>query len=181
MLISHPLLLPSVVRDIERAASTHLGRRWMVHGFTDLNDRASHPCGLLHGDGFSLFAKLDPAGGRGDQFHAEVAGLRLLRDRAHVTTPTPVASGVIEAETGWVLLLEAVAEARSPQQWRSIGRALALTHQARSTTFGLAEFDGFFGPPRRPAPPRRAALPGPRPTIPPSAALSPRSAASCPA
>jgi fructosamine-3-kinase len=146
----HVLERPPVVREIERAASAHLGRKWVVRGFTDLNDRASHPCGLLHGEPFSVFAKLDPTAEGGEQFIAELLGLNLLRDRTPVTTPTPIASGVIQVEAGWVLLLEAIsevpAEARSPHQWRSIGHALAMAHQVHDETFGLEQFDGFFGP-----------------------------------
>src|SRR4051794_39598472 len=42
----HPLLEANVKSAIERAASGHLGRRWVSTAFTDLNDRASHPCGI---------------------------------------------------------------------------------------------------------------------------------------
>lgn len=150
MLISHPLQRPPVVREIERAASTHLGTRWVARGFSDLNERASHPCGLLYGEPFSVFAKFDPAAEGGEQFTAELLGLNLLRDRAAVQTPTPIASGVINVEAGWLLLLEAIVEvpaaARSPRQWRSVGRALAMAHQVHGARLGLEQFDGFFGP-----------------------------------
>ncbi|MFC7760679.1 fructosamine kinase family protein [Catellatospora bangladeshensis] len=33
-----------------------------------------------------------------------------------------------------------------PEQWRAIGRTLAILHSARGDRFGLAEFDGYFGP-----------------------------------
>jgi fructosamine-3-kinase len=150
MTMDHPLQRPAVVREIERVTSAHLGRPWTTHGFTGLDDRASHPCGVLHGEGLSVFAKLDPGPGHGDQFTAELKGLRLIRDVATVATPVPVAEGVLETEAGWLLLLEAIPEVpaseRTTAQWESIGRALALTHQVHGQRFGLAEFDGYFGP-----------------------------------
>jgi fructosamine-3-kinase len=148
--IDHPLQEPAVVSAIERSASAHLGRKWVAHGFTDLNERASHPCGLLHGESLSVFAKLDAGQEGGEQFSAELSALALLRMRAPVRTPVPVGDGVVEVAAGRVMLLEAIAEippeARSAHQWRSIGRALAATHRARADDFGLVEFNGFFGP-----------------------------------
>jgi fructosamine-3-kinase len=81
---AHPLLDAAVLAAIEHAASEHRGRRWAVLGFSDLNDRASHPCGILHGTPFSVFAKLGAAGARDElgagaraQFAAELgAGAR---------------------------------------------------------------------------------------------------------
>ncbi|MCG5434855.1 fructosamine kinase family protein [Micromonospora foliorum] len=153
MLTTHPLAQAPVVREIERTASVHLGRAWVASGFTDLNDRASHQCGLLHGDAFSVFAKLDASAEGHVQFGAELHGLNLLRQRAAVVTPAPVAAGVIDSSAGSLLLLEAVpeipAEARSVNQWRSIGHALASLHQVHEERFGLEQFDGFFGPLRQ--------------------------------
>ena len=54
----HPLLGAAVLAAVERAASAHRGHRWVSQGFTSLDDRASHPCGILHGAPFSVFAKL---------------------------------------------------------------------------------------------------------------------------
>lgn len=146
----HPLEHALVVREVERAAAAHLGRRWAVSGFTDLNDRASHPSGIFHGEPFSVFAKLDPAAAGVEQFTAELAGLDLLRGRAPVVTPTPIATGVVEVEARALLLLEAIpevpAQARSVDQWRSVGHALALVHQVHDERFGLERFNGFFGP-----------------------------------
>jgi fructosamine-3-kinase len=73
----HPLLGAAAQAAIERAASAHRGRRWVSQGFTSLDDRASHPCGILHGAPFSVFAKLSPAADAREQFTAELAGLRL--------------------------------------------------------------------------------------------------------
>lgn len=149
----HPLECASVVREVEYAASAHLGRRWVVTGFTNLDDRASHPAGIFHGKPFSVFAKLDPQTVAAEQFAAELQGLDLLRSRAPVVTPYPVATGVVELEAGALLLLEAIREvpahARSTEQWRSIGRALASMHQVHDDQFGLAQFNGFFGPLRQ--------------------------------
>jgi hypothetical protein len=58
MALTHPLLEGAVVAAIERAASAHLGRPWVSRGFTDLSERASHPCGVLDGEPFSVFAML---------------------------------------------------------------------------------------------------------------------------
>ncbi|MGW5558813.1 fructosamine kinase family protein [Micromonospora sp. NPDC003944] len=146
----HPVTHPPIVRAIERAVSVHLGRAWVASGFTDLNDRASHPCGLLHGDAFSVFAKLAASDEGHHQFDAELRGLDLLRQRAAVATPTPVASGLVDLDAGSLLLLEAIPEippeARSVDQWRSVGHTLAALHQVYDERFGLEQFDGFFGP-----------------------------------
>ena len=81
--VTHPLLGPAVRAQIERAASAHRGRRWVAQGFTSLDDRASHPCGILHGAPFSVFAKLGPSAAAREEFTAELAGLRLIgRSRA---------------------------------------------------------------------------------------------------
>ncbi|MEU7457790.1 fructosamine kinase family protein [Streptosporangium roseum] len=153
MSAAHPLEQASVVREIERAASAHLAGLWVSSGFTDLNDRASHPCGIFHGEPFSVFVKLDTAAEGEEQFTAELQGLDLLRRRASVATPRPVAEGVRRLGAGSLLLLEALpevpAEARSADQWRSIGRALAVAHQVHGERFGLERFDGFFGPLRQ--------------------------------
>jgi fructosamine-3-kinase len=148
----HPLERPTVVRTVERAASSHLGRPWAVQGFTDLTDRARHPAGIYRGDELSVFVKLDPDAAAGSvAFTAELRGLSLLRDLSGVATPPAVGPGVVEASgaDGVVLLLEAIPEIpparRTTAQWRSIGHALATLHRVRSDRFGLS-FDGFFGP-----------------------------------
>ncbi|GAB4054002.1 fructosamine kinase family protein [Catellatospora paridis] len=146
----HPLCEPAVVAAVERAASAHRGRPWTATGFTDLDDRASHPAGILRGAPFSVFVKLDRAASGPEQFTAELRGHRLLRERSGVATPEPVGAGLVTGAFGSVLMLEALpevpAQARTAAQWRSIGRALAMAHQAHGARHGLAEFDGFFGP-----------------------------------
>ena len=147
---AHSLREPDVVAAIERAASEHLGRPWASQGLTDLGDRASHPCGILHGRPFSLFAKFSGAADAWDQFAAELAGLQTLTRLAHVPTPVPVADGLIELKNGWLLLFEALPEIvpqdRGRREWRSIGQVLAALHKITHPRFGLGDQRGFFGP-----------------------------------
>jgi fructosamine-3-kinase len=148
--LDHPLLGAAVLAAIERTASAHRGRPWASQGFTSLDDRASHPSGILHGTPFSVFAKLSPAAGAREQFTAELAGLRLLHQAACVAVPVPVASGLAGTPAGALLLYEALPErppgAREPQDWRAIGQVLATLHQAGHERFGLDGPRGFFGP-----------------------------------
>lgn len=154
--MTHPLLNPLIVAAVERAATRHLGRAWTQAGFTDLNHRATHPCGIFSGTPISVFVKLDTSPSGQQQFAAELSGFSLIRSRTAVATPVPVGDGVIVTHAGTLLLSEAIAErgaasgqaadAREPVDYAAIGRALAGLHQARGETFGLAEFDGFYGP-----------------------------------
>jgi fructosamine-3-kinase len=147
---AHPLLDRAVLAATERAASAHLGRPWVSRGFTDLTARASHPSGVLHGEPFSVFAKLGVGPGAREQFTAELDGLRLLSRAAGIRTPVPVAGGVIGRPAGALLLFEALPErppeARERADWRSIGQLLAALHEARHPRFGLGGARGFFGP-----------------------------------
>lgn len=149
----HPLLRPHITRQIERAASAHLGRPWLSSRFTDLGGRAAHPAGIFHGPSLSVFAKLSVAADGRDRFTAELAGLDLLHRRAHVVVPTPISCGIVEVDRGTLLLFEALterrAQARSSADLRSIGRALAALHQVRAQRFGLDLRGGFFGPLRQ--------------------------------
>jgi fructosamine-3-kinase len=108
--VGHPLLESNVKGAIESAASRHLGRRWVSDGFTDLNDRASHPCGVLHDEHFSVFAKLSIGDNAGEKFQAELSGLSLLRDHARIATPTPIGTGLVLSDHGFLLLTEALSE-----------------------------------------------------------------------
>jgi fructosamine-3-kinase len=147
---AHPLLRPETVTAIERAASEHLGRRWVSQGFTGLDDRASHPCGTLHGHPFKVFAKFSRAADARDQFTAELAGLQTLTRLAGIDTPVPVASGVVGLTDAWLLLFEALPELkpqdRGRREWRSIGQVLAELHQVTHSQFGLGDQRGYFGP-----------------------------------
>ena len=100
MVVEHPLLETNVKTAIETAASLYLGRRWVSRSFTDLNDRASHPCGVLHGEPFSVFAKLDTGDDAEEKFQAELGGLTFLRDRARIAIPTPIGTGLLPLEHG---------------------------------------------------------------------------------
>src|SRR5207237_2710614 len=148
VLVAHPLLESNVKSAIESAASRHLGRRWVSHAFTDLNERASHPCGVLHGEPFSVFAKLDIGDNAEEKFQAELSGLTLLRDRARIAIPTPIGTGLLQLDHGSLLLTEALSERppkdRTPDDWRAIGHTLATLHQVHGARFGL-DFHGFFG------------------------------------
>ena len=150
MALSHPLLDPAVRGAVQRAATAHRGTPWTCTGFTDLDDRAAHPCGIFHGRPFPVFAKLSTAPDAAAQCTAELAGLRLLHDLAGVAVPVPVADGVLAVPPGAHLLLsEALPErppaARTPEDWRSIGRALATVHRVPGPGFGLSS-NGYFGP-----------------------------------
>ena len=147
---THSLCEPLIIAAVEQAASAHRGSSWHTSGFTDLNDRAAHPSGVLHGAPFSVFAKLTYAADGREQFTAELKGLKLITRRAGVRTPTPVAAGIVRAGTGWLLLTEALPEragdARTREDFHAIGHSLATMHQVTAERFGLAEFNGYFGP-----------------------------------
>ena len=150
VVVGHPLLESNVKRAIETAASRHRGRRWLSHAFTNLNERASHPCGVFHGEPFSVFAKLDISDNAEEKFQAELRGLSLLRDRARIAIPAPIGTGLLQLDHGCLLLTEALSERppedRTPNDWRAIGHTLATLHQVHGGRFGLENFNGFFGP-----------------------------------
>jgi fructosamine-3-kinase len=146
----HPLLSPEIGRTITKATAHHLGRRWASDAFFDLSERASHPCGVFHGQELSVFAKLSVGANGLEEFGAELKGHALLQRFAGIATPIPVGAGLYSLEHGQLLLYEALVErppqARTPDDWRSIGRTLAELHQVHDQQFGLERFDGFFGP-----------------------------------
>jgi fructosamine-3-kinase len=149
---THPLLAPPLLAAVRQAASQHRNRPWTPAGFTDLDDRAAHPCGIFSGSPFSVFAKLSLATDGRRQFEAELAGRALIASKAAVGTPVPVASGIVAARPGWLLLFEAVAErtgnARTRDDLAAIGATIAALHEVRSEQgeFGLPDFNGYFGP-----------------------------------
>jgi hypothetical protein len=122
----HPLLDEDIKRAIERAASHHLGRSWVSTSFTDLNDRASHPCGIFHGGPFSAFAKLGIEVDAAAQFTSELRGLALVRQRAGIATPTPAERGM-QGDQG---VAEGVGRHGPPAGRLATGR---VTHRAATT------------------------------------------------
>jgi protein-ribulosamine 3-kinase len=146
----HPLLDPALRRSVEAATSSHLGSEWTSTGFRDLNDRASHPAGIFCGEQLSVFVKASFANDGDEVFRAELDGLVLLRKRAGVITPVSVGPGLVQIAGGWLLLYEAITErstqVRTTDDWRAIGRSLAVIHQVHNREFGLRDFNGFFGP-----------------------------------
>ena len=115
MTSTHPLLEVRVRDVLEKAVSEHLGRGWVIRSFTNLDDRASHPAGVFHGDGFSVFTKLSLEQDGVDLFRAELEGLAYLRERAEVATPTPVGEGLIFVNPGVLFVSEALTE-RPPSE-----------------------------------------------------------------
>ena len=105
---------------------------------------------MLHGEPFSVFAKLDIGDNAEEKFQSELSGLTLLRDRARIAIPTPIGTGLLQLDHGSVLLTEALSERppedRTPDDWRAVGHTLATLHQVHAARFGLENFNGFFGP-----------------------------------
>ena len=129
---------------LERLVAQQIGRPWQVRDERDLADLACHPAALLSDGSYAVFSKYSDAADGFRQFEVELAGLRLLAERAGVLTPAPI--GILPVPGGTVLVLEAVeAVERTPGRWREIGRVLARIHQVVGDRFGLAT-DGFFGP-----------------------------------
>lgn len=145
----HPLKRPEVVAAIELAVTTHLARPWSTLDFCDLDDRASHPCGIHSGDGFDVFVKFSSDDNGAVQFTLECSGLRYLKEWGAPTANT-VGKGVLSTTHGTLLLLEGLTErapkARTTFDWRSIGTVLGELHTVTADTFGLKDLDGYFGP-----------------------------------
>jgi len=141
--------LPLLARDplripVEAVVSEHTGRRWTAQSARDMTEFACHPCALLSDGPYTVFAKFSDAADGFRQFEIELAGLRLLSERAGILTPVPVGIGKVPG--GCVLVFEAVqAVERAPHHWRDIGRTIARIHAIEGDRFGLAT-DGYFGP-----------------------------------
>lgn len=149
-ILNHPqtpsvqLISPPIRLAVEQLVSSYIGRKWQAKTFQDLIDLASHPCGILAGEGYAVFTKLSRAANGLDQFEVEMAGLRLLAARAGVMVPTPI--GIVPVNEGNVLVMQAVqAVERSSAQWRDIGRTLARIHAVKGDYFGFDQ-QGYFGP-----------------------------------
>lgn len=129
---------------VEQLVSEAFGRAWKVRDFSDLHDFASHPAAILSDGEQAVFVKLSEAPHGPDQFEAELAGLRLLSERAGVQTPP--ALGILTLEQGVLLVQAAVSPVpRTPPLWREIGRTLARIHQVGGDRCGL-DRPGYFGP-----------------------------------
>jgi protein-ribulosamine 3-kinase len=109
-----------------------------------MTEFACHPSAILSDGSYSVFAKFSEAANGFEQFQIELAGLRLLRERAGVLTPTPI--GIVRVTDGSILVFEAVqAVDRTPHHWRQIGQTLARIHRNKWDRFGL-ETNGYIGP-----------------------------------
>jgi protein-ribulosamine 3-kinase len=138
-LASNPFRTP-----VEQIVSERTGRQWSIKDARDMSDYACHPCAILSDGSYSVFAKFSEAANGLDQFEVELAGLRLLRERAGILIPTPI--GIIPVTGGTILVLEAVhAVDRAPRHWRQIGQTLAQMHKIKGDRFGL-KTHGYFGP-----------------------------------
>jgi protein-ribulosamine 3-kinase len=138
-LLSEPYRLP-----VEQLVSEYYGQRWQVKEFRDMLEFACHPSAIFSDGVYSVFVKLSEAAHGLDQFEVELAGLRLLSERAGVLIPTPI--GIACVPGGVILVLEAaLAVERKPRQWRDIGRTLAQIHQIKGDRCGL-DTQGYFGP-----------------------------------
>jgi protein-ribulosamine 3-kinase len=141
---SSRLLGDALRLPIEQAVSEHYQIKWQVKEFFDMHDFASHPSAVLSDGNLSVFIKLSEAKHGVDQFEAEMAGLKLLGERAGVLTPALVA--LISVPAGVILVIEAVeAVERTAREWREMGRTLARIHQVNGSFFG-SERQGYFGP-----------------------------------
>ena len=129
---------------IEQAVSAHIKRPWTVQRARDMAEFACHPSAILSDGAYSVFAKLSEAANGSEQFEIELAGLRLLSERAGVLIPNPI--GIVPTTNGSVLVLEAVqAVEKTARAWRQIGQAIARMHRIKGERFGLAT-NGYFGP-----------------------------------
>ena len=143
-----PILPVRLARDpyrttVEKLVSEHTGHQWRIKAVRDMAEFACHPCAILKDESYSVFVKFSEAANGAEQFEIELAGLRLLSERAGILIPTPI--GVSLVEGGSILLLEAVQEVeRGPNQWRQIGQTLARIHNVKGEKFGL-KTSGYFG------------------------------------
>ncbi len=128
---------------VEAAVSAHLGRPWRATNVDSRASQASHPAAVLSDGTYSVFVKLGEGLRARDQFEREVAGLRLLTERAGVLTPVVIAN--LHIEGGALVIMEAVRLVeRHRAQWRQMGEALARLHRVKSDRFGL-ETHAYWG------------------------------------
>ena len=79
---TNPLLNDSLRLPIERLVSKYRGKDWAMKEFRDMNEFSSHISGILSDDAYSVFVKFSSAANGLEQFETELAGLRLLSERA---------------------------------------------------------------------------------------------------
>ncbi|MFN8493314.1 MAG: fructosamine kinase family protein [Caldilineaceae bacterium] len=121
---------------IERCVSTNFGWVWQVVEAEDKTDAASHPAAILSNGADAVFVKFGEGDLAEDQFSQELAGLRLLTERAGVLTPTGI--GIVPVKNGALFIMAAVeVVARQPGHWRQMGQTLAQIHQVKGEQFGL--------------------------------------------
>jgi protein-ribulosamine 3-kinase len=138
-LTSWPIRAP-----LEAAVSAYLRRPWGVISARDMSEFACHPCAILAGDSFAVFAKYSEDADAPAQFECEVAGLQYLATHAAVRIPTPL--GIVPAERGTLFIMEALqAVERAPWHWHDIGRTLARIHRNTADQFGFHR-NGYLGP-----------------------------------
>ena len=137
-------LCPSVKRllqedlrlPIEQCVAAYIGRPWHIKQTKDKTDAASHPAAILSDGAYRVFAKLGEGDLAEDQFTQELAGLRLLTERAGVLTPTGI--GIVPVENGALFIMAAVeVVAQGPAHWQQMGQTLAQLHQVKGEQFGL--------------------------------------------
>jgi hypothetical protein len=102
----HPLEEPTIVAAVERSVSSHLRRRWSSQSFRNLDEWASHPCGIHRGDGFDVFVKFCADSHGAKQFELECRGLRFLRERGGARTAEPIGEGIVTTDEGTLLLFK---------------------------------------------------------------------------
>ncbi|HXD10342.1 MAG TPA: fructosamine kinase family protein, partial [Anaerolineales bacterium] len=139
-----PLLAARLRIPVEQIVSEHIGKRWAVKQFRDMNDFSSHPSAIFSDGTYSVFVKLSNAANGLEQFEVELAGLQLLSELAGVLTPTSIGSVVVEG--GVIMVLAAVQSVeRTSMQWRQIGQTLARIHSIKGEQYGL-DMHNYFGP-----------------------------------
>lgn len=130
-LLSDALRIP-----VEQRVSAYLGRAWQVTAVEGKSEAASHPAAILSDGIDAVFVKLGEGDLAEDQFTQELAGLRLLTERANVLTPAAI--GVVTIAGGAIVIMEAVQVIeRAESDWRQIGRTLARIHNTKGDRFGL--------------------------------------------
>jgi len=135
-LSSSRLLRDDLRIPVEQRVSAYLGRAWQVKKLEDKRAEASHPAAILSDESYAVFVKLGEGDLAADQFTQELAGLRLLTERAGVLTPAAI--GIVQVEGNALVMMEAVQVVRRAlTHWRQIGRALAQLHQTKGERFGL--------------------------------------------